>query len=378
MRICVAGTLDLAFHRNRILMRLLDHLDWTVDLKNVQLWGERGDVLVRRGKLRLAVRAAWAIPLATWRFLWAPKPDVLLVGYPGHLDMPWLALVAKLRGVPVVFDTFISLFDTVVLDRRLIPETSLIARLLGSIDALACRLADIVLVDTPAHAEFLAGFIGSATTQFRVLWIGAEECLFHPIPTKVEPRSVLFYGTYIPLHGIETIVRAARLLEQEGVEIRLIGRGQLRGRIEALIDELGVTNVDLIEPVSLSALPSRIARSSICLGIFGTTSKALRVIPNKVFQAVAMARPVVTGDTPAIRAAFNSREIAMVPPGDPEALASAIRRLLTDPTAANRLARAGHKKFVRQYSELALSNLLRKYLEEAAARAGDRNPHGLN
>lgn len=364
-RVCVAGTLDLEFHRNRIILDLLGRLDWVVDLRTVKVWGKREDELVRRGKLRLALALVSALPRVIWRFLRAPKPDVLFVGYPGHFDMLWLALFAKIRGVPIVFDIFISLFDTVVLDRQLIRADSWTARVLVTIDRLACRLADTVLVDTPPGAEFLSQLSGSPVSKFRVLWVGAEEKIFHPLAVKADPRTVLFYGTYIPLHGIETIIRAAKLLEPEGLRFRLIGRGQKRQEIESLVREMAVGNVELTEPVSLKSLRLEIARAGICLGIFGTTPKASRVIPNKVYQAVAMARPVITADSPAIRTAFDPTEVKTVPAGDPEKLAAAIQRLTANPVAVTRLASAGHTKFKCKYSLEALSKLLNEHLTEA-------------
>lgn len=365
LEVCVAGTLDPDFHRNRILLGLLDGLGWQVRRRTVRLWGVRGDRLVRKGRLRLALRAAWALPAVAWRFLRAPKPDLVYVGYPGHLEMPCLGLLARLRGVPIVFDMFISLFDTVVLDRRLVPATSWTGRSLAAIDRLACRSAHVVLADTPPDAEFLSALSGMPLSRFRVQWVGAEESLFYPRVIAAESRRVLFYGTYIPLHGVDVIIRAAKLLEGDEIRIRIIGTGQERQEVERLVHELGVGNVELEDAVPLASLPHEIARASICLGIFGTTSKASRVIPNKVFQAVAMARPVVTADSPAIRAAFEPGEVITVPPGDPEMLAVEIRALLADPEYAKRVAQAGYGRYVRDFSHSALSKLLEGHLTEA-------------
>jgi len=372
----MAGTADLRFHRNRILMELFKRADLEIDLRTVRLWGER-EQLIRSGKLCLLLRALWFLPLAFWRLLRAPSPDVLFVGYPGHLDMPWLAPLAKLRGFPVIFDPFISLFDTAAIDRRLVSAESRTARLLRAIDCLACRLADIILADTPAHAEFLAQLTGVPRERFRIQWVGAEERLFYPWYVQAEPELVLFYGTYIPLHGIDTIIRAAKILERDEVRIKIIGQGQQRGEVESLVSELGVHNVELAEPVPLESLPSEIARASVCLGIFGTTPKALRVIPNKVFQSIAMARPVVTSDSPAIRAAFETDELVLIPAGDPKALARAIRMLVNDPETAHRVARAGYKKFSRQYSLAALTRLLESHFMEAAARGRSRRRNAV-
>ena len=116
--------------------------------------------------------------------------------------------------------------------------------------------------------------------------------------------------------------RAAALMADDPRRFRLIGSGQARPAAEALIAELGLTNVDLADPVAESELTGEIARASVCLGAFGTSAKTARVVPNKVFQCTAAGRAVVTADTPALRGAYDDA-LVLVPPGDPAALARA-------------------------------------------------------
>ena len=74
--------------------------------------------------------------------------------------------------------------------------------------------------------------------------------------------------------------------------------------------------------IEYELLPAEIQRAGCSLGIFGTGGKARRVIPNKAFQAIACAAPLVTADTPAARELLVDEESALlVPPGDAEALA---------------------------------------------------------
>ena len=373
----MAGTFDPTFHRNRMLLGLLGRTGLHFDVRQVPLWGERGDAVVAQPKLPLLLRLARALPRLAWRAASGPRPDVALVLYPGHFDVPVVKALSMLRGVPVVYDAFLSLHDTVVADRRLRPERSLLGRLLRGVDFLATRSGDLVLADTPADAEFFARQGAVSMSRLRVLWVGAEESLFHPREAaRPEPGLVLFYGTFIPLHGVPTIVRAASLLRSSGVRFRLIGRGQELEAVRALVSRLELPNVELAPPVPLSRLPEEIARAAVCLGIFGTSGKALRVVPSKVFQCLAMGRPVVTGDTPAIRSAFASGEIVTTPPGDPEALAAAILELVRDPARAEGVARAGRARFARDYSEAVLADRLRSFLSEAASRGSAPNGVG--
>ena len=94
--------------------------------------------------------------------------------------------------------------------------------------------------------------------------------------------------------------------------------------------------------VEYERLPDELHRAGCALGIFGTSDKAARVIPNKAFQALACGTPLVTADTPAARELLVDGESALlVPPGDPEALAAALRRLAADPELARRLGDGG-------------------------------------
>jgi glycosyltransferase involved in cell wall biosynthesis len=369
IRVCLAGTFDPGFRRNRILRDLLERTGFELDICHVRLWDRREDHVVRHGKLRLALRALWVYPLLVWKFLRVPTPDVLLVAYPGHFDMPLIAPLARLRGASVLFDTFLSLFDTIVADRQLVSEQSLTARLAAWADRTACRQADLILVDTPQNGEYFAGQAGLPGDRFRTLWVGAEDKVFRPQPEmRPVPGRVLFYGTFIPLHGAATIVRAAKLLEGEGIEFRIIGEGQERPGVERLIAELGSANVEVVDPIPLEQLPAEIAQATLCLGIFGTTDKAHRVVPNKLFECLAMGRPVLTGDMSAIRAAFTADEVATVLPGDPEALAAAIRDLVLDEPRREAIARAGHARYLNNYGQAALAGLLGRYIEEIVGR----------
>lgn len=375
LRVCMAGTWDPNFHRNRALRNFLERAGCEVAVSRVDLWGKREDAVVRTGKLRVVLRAIVAYPLLAWRFLRTRRPDIVLVPYPGHFDVPVLALLCKLRGIPIVFDIFISLFDTVVSDRALAEPGSVLARILLAADRIACRRADLILADTPPHADFLSELTGVSRDRFRIVWVGAEERVFHPRPaSQPDPERVLFYGTFIRLHGVETIVHATKALEPDGIQVCIIGDGQEGPMVSRLVDELKSTNLERIGFMPLERLAEEIAGAAICLGIFGSTGKADRVVPNKVFQCVAMGRPVVTGDTAAIRAAFDDGEIVTVPVGDGPALAAAVRSLYHRPEERERIAQAGRRRFARDYSEKVLGAGLRTHLEELLTQEGATVP----
>jgi glycosyltransferase involved in cell wall biosynthesis len=201
-----------------------------------------------------------------------------------------------------------------------------------------------------------------AEERVAVAFVGADEPLFRPGWHPPEPFHVLFVGKLIPLHGLEKILAAAALVPE--VPFVIAGEGQLS---PLLRDR--PANVEHVPWIAYDGLPEAYRRAGCALGIFGTGEKAARVIPNKVFQALACARPVVTADTPAARELLtDGSDAILVPPGDPEALAGAVRRLAADDALAERVARAGRETYEANASEDVLGARWRSLLARAAAR----------
>ena len=107
------------------------------------------------------------------------------------------------------------------------------------------------------------------------------------------PFRLFVYASFIPLHGLEHIVRAVHLLERRGrgspVEIDVVGTGATEAAIKRLAAELQVTSVRFLGACRYDELPHLMADVHVCLGIFGTSPKAERVIPNKVFDVRGLA-----------------------------------------------------------------------------------------
>jgi len=279
--------------------------------------------------------------------------DALVVGYPGHLDLPAARRAA--RGRPVVFNPLVSLADTLVADRGRFAAGSLAARALERVDRSAFRSADLVVADTAAHARFLGQLTGR--DDLAVCFVGAEDRLFTPGWEPTTPFTALFVGKLIPLQGVETILAAARAAPD--IAFRVVGSGQLGG----LLGDRP-PNVDHVPWVEYERLPGEIRAAGCALGIFGTTAKAQRVIPNKAFQAIACGAPLITADTPAARELLVDGESALlVPPGDGGALATAIRSLAEDAELARRIAAGGRAAYERAASEAVLGRRWRSLIE---------------
>ena len=202
----------------------------------------------------------------------------MLVGYPGHFDMP---RARRAAGRPLVFNPLVSLHDTMVSDRGRYSSRSFTARALAAVDRKALRTADLVAADTRANGDFLAEV--EIRARKSVCFVGARGPALPPRPAP-EPLPSLFVGKLIPLHGLETIPEAARLAPE--IPFRVIGSGQL----EHLLNDRP-ENVEWVHWVNYEELPRELWGAGVALGIFWDSDKTLRVIPNKAYQALATGAP---------------------------------------------------------------------------------------
>jgi SAM-dependent methyltransferase len=264
-----------------------------------------------------------------------------VVGYLGHFDVHLARLL--FRRVPVVLDHLVGASDT-GRDRRL--DGGPRQAVLRLIDAAALRAADVVLVDTEEHRLALPARhqpravvvpVGASAAWFAA-GAAAGEVPGGPPASEVVPGPlrVVFYGLYTPLQGAPVIGAALSLLAGTPVEVTMIGDGQDAAAAKAAAAANGA--VRWVDWVPAADLPALVASHDVCLGIFGTGDKARRVVPNKVFQGAAAGCAIVTSDTPPQRRALGEAAV-LVPPGDPEALAAALRRLAADPAEVARLRR---------------------------------------
>jgi glycosyltransferase involved in cell wall biosynthesis len=357
MRVLYFGSYERDYPRNAQVISCLRRAGVEVVERHEGVWEGRRD------SWRAGLGAAARLAAAELRLLRRPRSefDVLIVGYPGHLDLPAARRVG--RGRPVVFNPLVSLSDTFVADRGRFRPGSLPARALAAVDRSALRAADLVVADTRANADFLTRLAEVPPDRVEVCFVGAEERFFRPGWSPEEPFSCLFVGKLIPLHGLETILQAARAAPD--LRLRIVGSGQLepllRGR---------PTNVEWLPWIEYEHLPAQLHRAGCALGIFGASDKARRVIPNKAFQALACGTPLVTADTPAARELLVHEESALlVPPGDPEALVAALRRLADDQELARRLSKGGLSAYGARASEEVLGARWRSLLERLVARS---------
>lgn len=341
------GRFDPEYSRNRILRGLLAELGWRVaDFRP-----------------RFSALADWQAGLAT-----LPRPDLVWVPCFRQRDLAAASRWARARDVPLLFDPLISAYDKQVDERAKLAADSPRARRLLARERALFRRADRVLADTTEHARYFRDSLGVAPERLGVVYVGAEEARFKPAPAPgpagAVPPEVLFYGSFIPLQGAGVIVEAARLYQGPSVRWTMVGAGpELAGCRQAAA---GLANVRFEPWVAYAALPARIQAADILLGVFGTTPKAGRVIPNKVFQALACGKPVVTRPSAAYPGALGEGAdsgLVWVEAGNPAALAAAVAKLAARPGARVTLGEAAARTYQAHFSNGVIREQLRRVLD---------------
>ncbi|MBN1423078.1 glycosyltransferase family 4 protein [Candidatus Fermentibacteria bacterium] len=370
LRVVFFGSYDTHRPRFRILRRGLSLSGDSIAECHASVWGsleDRSHIRTPIGYLLPAIKWCSALPRLMRAYHALPPHDVVLVPYLGPGDAVIAKHVARRSRVPVVYDPYVSLYETVIGDRQMAGPRSVTGRAVRMLDVWAFRAADAILVDTSSHGNLMAEQLDLPMPRRFVVPVGAESEVFtrSPLPPRSHLHRVLFYGSMIPLHGIETIIRAIRELGDSLTRFTLIGTGQEYAKARALAKELSADrSIDWVDRVTYGRLPGEIEQADVCLGIFGGSRKAHSVVPNKVFQALACGRPVITADTPAIREWFTDGEdCILVPPGDHRGLAYAIGRVLADSTLQEQLAQKGYELFTRAFAPTAVGATAHRALE---------------
>lgn len=372
MRVVAFGTYDVTTHpRVGVLIEGLRDNGHDV----VEINRRLGLSTAQRVEL---VRQPWRLPALLWRLAvrWAVllvlglserrrRPDAVLVGYLGHFDV-LLARLAFGRGVPIALDHLVSAAATTD-DRGLTSGGGLKRTIMTWIDRSAVATADVVILDTsarrdsipPRHRSKVVTCPVGATDE----WFAAGAAR-SPSP-DTDRLTVVFVGLFTPLHGTSHIAEALDLLREDPrIQATIVGRGQDYEVARMIIGSS--ERVRWIPWVEAAELPTFVAGHDVSLGIFGTTAKALEVVPTKVYQGAAAGCVIVTSDTAPQRAALSDAAV-LVPPGDAASLAETLAGLADAPERVRALADAARSRAGERFTPAACVRPLVRVLEQCRA-----------
>lgn len=293
-------------------------------------------------------------------------PDIYILGFRGH-EFYW-----PLRGLvgdkPIILDALMSPYASLSRERKFgIP---------GVAAASAWRIlergilndADVVLTDTTPHLQFYQQEFLLPSGKLLALPVGAEESSadVHPTqynsPAKSEDEmSVLFYGSFLPLHGIDIILEAASLLKDLPIRFDFVGGSDKQARkLEERCTDLGIACYTHRHWVSFDELINvTIPETDLCLGgPFGDTDQARRVITGKTSQCLALGKPTVIGQIDEDTGFVDKQNCLLIPQGDPQALADAIRWAFEQRHQLPKIGEQGRSI----YAERLSVNVIRQFL----------------
>ena len=288
----------------------------------------------------------WLIKSYFLLFIYAIKKDfdIFLIGGGSHLFVFLGKLICFMKRKPLVFDVFVSLYDTKVHDRKWVDQNSLKAHLLRFFDKYTCLISDLVLLDTNEDIQYFKKEFGLSNTKFKKVLNGS-------IPNKNMHKkygdefTVLFFGNFIPLQGVKYIVEAAKELENQCI-FNMIGDGQTYRDCVDLSKALGVTNIHFLGRKSHNETLQAMSQSDLGLGIFGDTAKAQRVIPHKAYEVIACHKPLLTGDSKALRELFTpGKDCLTCKFADGKSLAGVIKNIIDNPARLKKISDEGYKTY---------------------------------
>jgi hypothetical protein len=346
-------------------------------------------------ELRLAIntRVGLSRYVDTWqqvrKIRAAFDPQLYILGFRGH-EFYW-----PLRGLvgrkPIVFDAMMSPALALAEEGRAGLPGRLAAQGLLPVERGMMRDADLVLTDTSAHAAHFSQRFGLAAGHVLPVPVGAVEHGSHAIPglqagvtqrpvvarvpwgaaERNWPLRVLFYGSFLPLHGVGVILEAVALLRDLPLRFDFIGGneewGQRLARVFAQAGAMGYTWRPWVPFDELVA--ETIPHADICLGgPFGNTPQARRVITGKTSQALALGRPTLIGAAEDNPGFIDRENCLLVPQGSAEALAAALRWAAENRERLEEIGQQGQALYMRELSV----DVLAKRLSGALARFGEQ------
>lgn len=377
LRVCYFGTYRAAYVRNQVLIEGLRLNGVELQECHSTLWHSVEDrVQQASGGWKnprfwgRVLKAYGRLLQAHWR---TDEYDILLVGYPGQFDVYLGRLLAWWRRKPMALDILMSL-HLIAEERGLTQKSPLTGKLIFWLEKIGLKLPDLLIADTPEYQEYYCQKYQLDPGRFQLVPLAVDDRVYRPLP-HIQPSDdlfrVIYYGTFIPLHGLENIIRAAAALQHlPTIRFDFYGDGQERPFAEQLAASLNLKNVHFHGWFDKEQLPQYIAQSHLVLGVFGTSKQSLCTIQNKIWEGMIMQRPVITGDARTIREELGHKQhVYLVERNNPQALADGILELSADPALRQRLVQEAYGRVQENRIE-AIGRRLKNALQTLMSSAG--------
>lgn len=323
IKICYFGIYNPNYSRNRVIIKGLGEngvevLECRSDRKGIKKYFD----LIKKHKII------------------KNKYDIMIVGFPGYQAMILAKILTRKK---IIFDAFASIYDSMVNDRKVVKKYSVKAIYYFMLDWLSCKLADVILLDTYEQIKYFSEKFKINKNKFIRIFVGSDDEIIKPIKKDENGNYFLvhFHGSNIPLQGVNYIIEATKILENANIKFNIIG-----SEIKEKYKNIEHKNINFIDNIEYNKLGEFISKADISLGIFGDTEKARRVIPNKVYEALATKTAIITGKSPAINELLVDKEnVLLCDMADSKDLADKILELKNNKELKNKIAENGYRLF---------------------------------
>ena len=372
MRVCYFGTYRKEYNRNKIMIASMRAVGIEVIECHEKLWESIEDrVNVTKGgwlspKFWLRVVETYARLIKKFKAI--GDFDVLMTGYPGQFDTYLANYFAKKRKKPLVSDIFMSLY-VIVHERKLEKARLSAVNILKFLEKHSYKKPILLIHDTQPYSDWISEHFGVSIEKIKLVPTGADENIFQPGSSKPfvsDKFTVLFYGTFIPNHGLDLVYQAMELLKaEEDIRYLFIGDGPEKASLVKNLAGAVIKNVEFIDWVDQKTLVQYINSAGLSLGAFGATLQSMMTVHNKVYENMSCGKAFLTGESPAIKAQFENREEIIYCERTPQAIAEAILEVRDNPDLREKLEKNARGRFLRDYSFHAQGKRIESYLEEA-------------
>ncbi len=302
----------------------------------------------------------------------APEIDIIMVSEAGQSYVPLAKLLAFITKKPLLFDAFLSYYHVKIEDEKIAPPDSLKAKYFYLLDKISCRLADLIILDTPEHAEYFSKTFNMARKKIKVIPVGSDEEIFYPIEKNGLKKEFLVFlvSSFYPLHGIEYVLEAAKLIKKyNDVKFLIVGDGPTKETNIKLAKKLDLDNTEFKGRVSPEELANLMENADICLGQFGKTQQTQMVVPAKIYDAIAMAKPIITAQSTSVKSIFKDKEsIIFCQPANPRSLAESIILLKENNNLRQKIVKNGHKIFQEKFSLIKIGEMLKSIIKNLISK----------
>ena len=292
------------------------------------------------------------------------NPDIYILTFRGYEILPIVRVITF--GKKLVFDEFVNLIEHTVYEHHKLKESGFAAKILQAGYRFWLKTADIILADTPSHADYSSDLMKIAREKYVPLIVSTDEETFDEAPhqkPQTNDLKVFFYGLYmLPLHGLDVMLDAMKLLKDENITLHIIG-GKARTADEVHAVHREGVKVTYQQHIPYEDLVNYIHDADIVLGgPFGDTVQSQFVIGGKVFQFLRSGKPTVVGKNKESGVFTDKKDALVIPQGNPQALADALKWAKAHPKELVGIGKAGRRLYETKLSNKVLAAELRDLL----------------